>query len=108
MDRQRPEDFTYAGAFDNAFAEYAETLRHVHGVVNPPLMYGNAPDTGNTDMTPDLMSEGPYYGTIGAFHASGQLVAPAGPWGPDYMGILPVSQQPQLPNVEPWENPETQ
>jgi hypothetical protein len=105
---RRPEDFTYAGAFDDSYAEYAETLRHVRGVVNPPLMYGNAPELGRSDMTPDLMADGPYLGTIGVFHTSGQLVAPAGPWGPDYMGILPVSEQPHVDAKEPWDNPETQ
>lgn len=95
----RTDDFTYAGAFDHAFDEYSDVIRHTPLARNVPLLYDNAPEASG-DMSPDLQADGPYYGTVGAFHAATAIVQNTGPWFPDYGGNTPI--QPKLVEVEPW------
>ena len=85
----------YAAAFDGR--------SHFAGAFHtPPLIYPHAPDAQG-DMSLDLMSDGAFYGTVGVYHAPPPAtVIPGGPWTPDYMGNLPIDQQPHLPNVDPW------
>lgn len=103
MTTQRTDDFTYAGAFDHAYDEYSDVIRHtpLARSVNEPLLYQNAPEASG-DMSPDLQADGPYYGTVGAFHAAVSVVQPTGPWYPDYGGNVPSDLQPKLRDIEPW------
>ena len=91
-----PDSFAgYAAAFDGR-SHFGAAYK------TPALVYEHAPDAQG-DMSLDLQSDGPYYGTVGVYHRPGMLVStPAGPWTPDYMGNLPVEQQPHLPDVAPW------
>lgn len=104
----RTDDLTYAGALDHSFSAYANAIRNARMTQHqPPLRYANEPSAYG-DMTPDLLADGPYMGTIGAFHATIAVNPPTGPWLPEYGGTLPLSMQPQLSNTEPWLNPDGQ
>lgn len=89
-------EYTYAGAFDNAFAGYAVALAHVKRAVIAPLVDRQRPD--------QVAADGPYFGTVGYFHAtpSRAYMPGGGLASQEYMGNLPVSQQPQVHLTEPW------
>ena len=89
-------DFTYAGAFDNAFAGYSRALATARGARVAPLVDTHAPDQD--------AQAGPYFGTVGRFQATPALpYMPGGGVVPqEYMGNLPLGQQPQIHLTEPW------
>lgn len=89
-------EFTFAGAFDDSFDNYAEQLRaHLPGAIVAPLTDDQAPDEGHFSS--------PFFGTVGAFSAPRAISSSLGPFDPDYGGNVPVSAQPQLKSVDPWE-----
>lgn len=99
-------EYTYAGAFDNAFAGYANALAHCKRALVAPLVDRQRPDqtAPNYPIAMQGGAEGPYFGTVGYFHATPtRTYMPGGGLSTqEYMGNLPVSQQPQVQLTEPW------
>lgn len=92
--------FTYAGAFDSSFDDYARTLAGAPGAHVDPLLYPGAPDHSG------LGGDGPYMGTVGVFDSHAAIVAPIGDYAATYAGDLPLSVQPRVTAPDPWDNPE--
>lgn len=79
----------------DSFAGYSDTMRRdlLPAIVQPMM------DTH----PPDDMDDGAFLGTVGVFVAGlPAIVAPNGPWYPDYTGIVPMSAQQQIVAPEPW------
>ena len=91
---------TYAGANDNAFADYANALRGTRRAVVAPLLYRGAPDHSG------LPGSAPFMGTVGIFDSHGAIVSPIGYFPASYAGDLPLAQQPSVNTPDPWDDPE--
>lgn len=91
--------FTYAGAMDSSFDEYAEEIRVMPLARVVPLLYTHAPDHTGYDSAP-------FVGTVGVFDSHAALVAPLGAYPTQYGGNLPVTQQPKVQTPDPWDAPE--
>lgn len=79
----------------DSFAGYSDALRRhlLPAIVVPAIDYH----------PPDDIDDGAFLGNVGAFEAGlPAIVAPNGPWYPDYDGIVPVSAQQQIVAPEPW------
>lgn len=89
--------FTYAGAFDNSFADYSDALAGARGAIVEPLV---------PEFLSDVGIDGPFMGTVGVFDAHAAIVQPLTYPTPRYFGNVSTSQQPVVSTPDPWTVPE--
>lgn len=79
----------------DSFASYSAAIRRQlsPAIVVPMIDYH----------PPDDIDDGAYLGNVGVFEEGlPAIVAPSGPWFPDYGGIVPISVQQEIISPEPW------